>query len=239
MISGVRNRIGTAGLVVAIIALVAALGGGAYAASGGLTPQQKKQVKKIARTEAKKLVGTGPAGAPGATGPAGANGKDGTNGTNGKDGEDGEDGQTGFVEALPSNSSLTGTWGAADFGVEVPNLAEVSFPIPVNPAPTLIYVVKGGENAYKMEEGKPFPEPVLGKAEVEKLCPGNAAAPAAEPGFLCVFVGEQENADILTTKLPKWGIATPYGDLIPVALGLGGIDPEAGFIGGTWAVTAG
>jgi hypothetical protein len=90
-----------------------------------------------------------------------------------------------------------------------------------------------------MEEGKPFPEPVLGKAEVEKLCPGNAAAPAAEPGFLCVFVGEQENADILTTKLPKWGIATPYGDLIPVALGLGGIDPEAGFIGGTWAVTAG
>lgn len=237
MISGVRNRIGTAGLVVAVIALVAALGGAAYAASGGLTAQQKKQVKKIARTEAKKLVGTGPAGPAGAPGAAGANGKDGANGANGANGKEGKEGQTGFVEALPSESSLTGVWGAADFGKEAPDLAEVSFPIPVNPAPTLIYVVKGGENAYKMEAGQTEPGFVLGEEAVESLCPGDVAAPAAEPGFVCVFEGEAEHAEILAQKLPEWGVATPYGVLVPVALG-GFIEPEEGFISGTWAVKA-
>ena len=49
MISKLHNRLGTAGFVVAIIALVAALSGGAYAAQqANLSKQQKKEVKKIA-----------------------------------------------------------------------------------------------------------------------------------------------------------------------------------------------
>jgi hypothetical protein len=73
---------GKAGLTVAILALVMALVGGAYAA-GGLTKAQEKQVTKIAKKYAGK---------PGAPGTAGANG---TNGTSGKDGGSGQNGAPG------------------------------------------------------------------------------------------------------------------------------------------------
>jgi hypothetical protein len=100
MFTRLRRHLGTAGLLVAVVALVAALGGGAVAANsgggdatasakkkkakkaGGLNAKQKKQVKAIA----KGLVGTGPAGPAGPagpTGPAGANGSDGARGAAG------------------------------------------------------------------------------------------------------------------------------------------------------------
>jgi hypothetical protein len=88
MLERIRERVGTAGLIVSVIALVAALAGGAYAASGGLTGKQKKEVKAIA----KSFQGAGPTGAQGL---AGANGKDGTNGTNGGKGATGATGPTG------------------------------------------------------------------------------------------------------------------------------------------------
>jgi hypothetical protein len=49
MLSRLHNKVGTAGLVVAIVALVAALAGSAYAAKDVLTKQEKKQVEKIAK----------------------------------------------------------------------------------------------------------------------------------------------------------------------------------------------
>jgi len=94
-VRAVREPFGTSGLIVACVALIAALAGGAYAASGGLTAKQKKEVKKIAKQFAGKpgaTGATGPAGATGAkgdagaAGTAGANGTDGTNGTNGTNG---------------------------------------------------------------------------------------------------------------------------------------------------------
>jgi Collagen triple helix repeat (20 copies) len=96
-IRAIREPFGKAGLTVAILALVMALVGGAYAA-GGLTKSQEKQVKKIAKKYAGKA---GPAGAAGTNGTNGTNGKDGapgtagTNGTNGEPGEDGTDGADG------------------------------------------------------------------------------------------------------------------------------------------------
>ena len=82
MFSSFRDRFGTAGLVVAIMALVIALVGTAYAASK-LNSTQKKEVEKIA----KKFAGKpGAPGAPGAKGDTGAAGSNGSNGTNGKDG---------------------------------------------------------------------------------------------------------------------------------------------------------
>jgi hypothetical protein len=86
MFSKLHDRLGTAGLVVAIVALVAALAGTALAA-GGLTVQQEKQVKKIAKKYAGKPGATGATGAPGAAGLAGAPGKDGANGAPGADGK--------------------------------------------------------------------------------------------------------------------------------------------------------
>jgi hypothetical protein len=84
MLQRLRDRFGTAGLVVAIVALVAALAGTAIAA-GGLTAKQKKEVKKIA----KGFQGTGPAGPAGPQGPAGPGGKDGAAGAAGANGKDG------------------------------------------------------------------------------------------------------------------------------------------------------
>ena len=97
MFSPLRNRasrrlrepFGKAGLTVAVVALVFAMLGGAYAA-GGLTGKQKKEVKKIA----KSFQGTGPAGAQGPAGAAGAKGDAGSNGSNGSNGSDGADGES-------------------------------------------------------------------------------------------------------------------------------------------------
>jgi hypothetical protein len=97
MFSRIHSRLGTAGLIVAIVALVAALAGGAYAASG-LNKQQKKQVRSIAKSESKKwskkfsqqFAQPGPAGATGATGPAGPVGPAGAKGDNGNDGAAGK-----------------------------------------------------------------------------------------------------------------------------------------------------
>jgi hypothetical protein len=77
-----HERLGTAGFVLSLIAIVLALTGGAYAASK-LNGTQKKEVEKIA----KKFAGK--PGAPGAAGTAG------TNGTNGKDGAPGAPGAAG------------------------------------------------------------------------------------------------------------------------------------------------
>jgi hypothetical protein len=85
MLNRIRDRFGTAGLVVAVLALIAALTGTAIAA-GGLNALQKKQVKAIA----KSFQGTGPAGAAGPAGPAGANGARGDTGANGTNGANGK-----------------------------------------------------------------------------------------------------------------------------------------------------
>jgi hypothetical protein len=95
-LSKIHQRLGTAGFVISIVALVAALGGGAYAASGKLTGKQKKEVQKIAKQYAGKPGANGTNGTNGAPGPkgdtgsAGSNGTDGTNGAPGAPGTDGK-----------------------------------------------------------------------------------------------------------------------------------------------------
>lgn len=118
MISRIHNRLGTAGFVVAIVALVAALSGAAIAAGGGkLTPTQKKEVTKIAQKEAKKFPGpAGPAGAAGAAGPAGPAGPAGAAGKNGENGKPGKDGEDGVCSKAkpeciaPAGVTMTGDW---------------------------------------------------------------------------------------------------------------------------------
>jgi hypothetical protein len=107
MLTRFRERFGTAGVIVAVIALVAALGGTALAASGALTGKQKKEVEKIA----KKFQGTGPAGAQGPAGPAGAKGDTGDKGDAGSPGAKGES-----VTGTPIAAG--GTCGASVTGVK-------------------------------------------------------------------------------------------------------------------------
>lgn len=98
-----HERLGTAGFALAVIALVIALAGGAYAASGGLTSKQKKEVTKIAKKYAGKDGAPGAAGAPGANG---SNGKDGAPGAPGADGQDGADGVS--VTSTESANAIEG-----------------------------------------------------------------------------------------------------------------------------------
>jgi hypothetical protein len=84
-----HDRFGTAGVVIAVIALVAALGGTAIAAKGALTGKQKREVEKIAKKFAGKPGSPGPAGSNGTNGKDGPPGPNGTGGINGSNGADG------------------------------------------------------------------------------------------------------------------------------------------------------
>lgn len=74
------------GLTVAVIAMLVALTGGAFAAAGALNSTQKKEVKKIAKAEAKKFATAGPVGPAGAPGAKGDKGDQGAQGIAGKPG---------------------------------------------------------------------------------------------------------------------------------------------------------
>jgi hypothetical protein len=89
-IRAIREPFGKAGLTVAILALVLAMVGGAYAA-GALTRKQKKEVVKIAKRYAGK------------DGLAGAQGKEGKQGPTGQEGPPGP--STG-----PASGDLTGSY---------------------------------------------------------------------------------------------------------------------------------
>jgi hypothetical protein len=95
VISRIHQKLGTAGFIISIVALVAALGGGAYAASGGLNGKQKKEVEKIAKKYAGKPGANGATGATGPAGPAGAAGAKGEAGAKGDKGETGNAGGAG------------------------------------------------------------------------------------------------------------------------------------------------
>ena len=185
---------GKAGLIVAIVALVMALVGGAFAANGALTAKQKKEVKKIA----KSFQGTGPAGATGLQGPAGANGKDGANGAPGlqgapgPQGEPGEPGEEGSPwtagGTLPEGATLTGAY-AHNSSLEASNVAmgenefslqSIGFSIALEDAPEFVFVP--GVAGPGILEGHFGSNAGAG-------CPGVTAAgvPQAGPGKLCVY----------------------------------------------------
>jgi len=179
MSNRLREPFGKAGLIVAIVALVAATVGGAYAANhgkrhhkkknqAGLNAKQKKQVRNIAKTEAKKVGGKeGPAGPQGPKGDNGSNGSNGAKGDQGIQGPKGDTGNTGpkgdtgeagmCSEANPecklaSGATLTGVWGTGGGTI---SFLPISFPIRVSPAPTALapYSFAGLEMGAELEDG--------------------------------------------------------------------------------------
>lgn len=258
MFDRIHQKLGTASFIISIVALVAALGGGAYAASGGLNGKQKKEVEKIS----KKFAGKpGPMGSAGPAGPAGKNGADGTKGVNGSNGASGTsattehftgtghgctsggvvvksaspetaicNGQTGFTETLPAGKTETGTWV-----LQGEQFIPISFPIPIEP------------NSLS-EEGCEEPEgsrvkpcqvhfvPVVNGTETAQVkgCEGGTSLePAAEPGNFCLFQGEGAIAPTTAFTNPKQG-GVKFGG--PGLLFFG--EATAGFVTGSWAVTA-
>lgn len=247
MISRIHEKLGTAGFVISIVALFAALGGGAYAASGGLTAKQKKEVTKIAKQYAGKPGATGPAGPAGAAGAKGdpgaaGKGETGAPGTPGRNGEDGACSESNPTCLLPSGATLTGDWsfvarGAETFETEVGGTAtshtlgvtgaylEINFPLSVpsvadasNPPGTKFIAEKDYIGA-----GKP----------ATPDCPGTFSEPEAAPGKVCVYA--KAEGGVSGGPVASNYTANPKGGLIlemPLEAGV-----EA-FGYGSWAVTA-
>lgn len=215
-----RKRKPSPALVVAVIALVLAMGGIGYAAvkipkSSVGTKQLRNnavtsaKLKNNAVTSAKVKNGTltkadfkGQAvGSTGPTGPAGATGPTGS-----------------FGGKVPSGVTLTGVYGiryTASAGSEQ-QLAPISFPTPFATALTPHFI------------------PVAGPPQVS-VCPGNYVVPTAAPGQLCVYEAGATNHGGVTVQSADFGVSgITYGALVntnSVAAGIGGTN-------GTWAATA-
>jgi hypothetical protein len=210
MIHRIHRQLGSAGLVVAMMALIVAFAGSAFAAKKVFTKQQEKQIVKIAKKYAGKDGAPGVAGPQGPAGPAGAKGGSGALGPEGPEGEQGEPGLEGSPwtagGTLPSGESLYGNWAIGGLEVKGFVAGAISFGIPLEAVPTAVFV--------------PFGEDKSGEG-----CPGTAAAPSANSGKLCIYGGEVVLGTFNGAEPNKQGASfTMQGN------------PVVGI--GTWAVTA-
>ena len=216
-VRAIREPFGTAGLIVACIALVAALAGSAIAAGGALSGKQKKEVTKIA----KKF--SGKPGAPGATGPAGPKGATGTSGADGAPGGNGAPGSPGEAGmcsiskpqcVLAPEATLTGEWSfSAPDGGGPMGFSTISLPLQ---AATELRATGGGETIVWIApevESEEVRQGKGGEPYDTTDCPGSTAEPEAEPGFLCIYGKEAVNILDFVLKQPTkpWGIGTPLG----------------------------
>jgi Collagen triple helix repeat (20 copies) len=193
---------------VAVVALVFAMTGGAFAAKDYATGQATTSKQKTKRGPKGPK---GPKGARGAQGPQGLQGPKGDTGAQGPKGDTGDPWTAGGV--LPSGKSLGGTW-LAGIGAELAagkgaGGASISFGIPLPVAPEIIIVKQGKEGEEHAAE-----------------CPGNLGVPLAAPGKLCLYTAAEAGLELQSA------IPTPVGALLSYTG-----TPGTGE-GGTWAVTA-
>ncbi len=244
MLKAIRNRLHlTPATAIAVVALVLASSGGAYAAGKYLITSTKQISPKVLKSlkgaaGAKGVAGAagsaGPAGAVGGTGPAGSQGPAGPAGPTGKEGPAGKEGKegpagaSGFTKVLPSKETETGAWS-----VQKPEIVEgavvssISFAIPLAAALDKEHVFFVGAEASVPQ------------------CPGTVANPKANVGDLCVYEGPSpsglapsENGAIhdpsAESAFAEPGAARTGAVLLFVT------QPEesSGLAYGTWAVTA-
>ncbi|HEY2334833.1 MAG TPA: hypothetical protein VGH58_07505 [Solirubrobacterales bacterium] len=212
MLHRLKKQIGTAGLSLAIVALILAMAGGALAASGALTGKQKKEVEKIAKKFAGKAGPQGPAGPSGTKGDPGPEGREGSEGKPGKNGEKGTTGATGAA----GTTGLTGATGATGAtgepwtagGTLPPGATELGDWSFSASTPKIKVDVEGTTQEITINESgvkgafAPISFPIrfpfnikaahvhYGEQETEpfkKTCPGTTFKPTAEPGELCVY----------------------------------------------------
>jgi hypothetical protein len=259
--SRLREPFGKAGLSVAVIALVFAMLGGAYAATK-LNGTQKKEVEKIA----KKFQGTGPAGAAGPVGAKGDTGAKGDNGTAGSNGTsatttsfagvkgscteggvevksasptvnvcNGVKGANGTfsTEPLPKGETLTGVWAASTL-VTGESAGPLLIPIsfPIQVSPAPTADMQfEPSSTIGIVFKAGSPEADF---EFETHCPGSAANPEATEGYLCIYQGEvvHGGAPPLAPN-PLYEPASSHGVVAFMTF-----QSNGGYAKGSWAVTA-
>jgi hypothetical protein len=195
--SVVRGRLSYAN-VVATLALVFAMSGGAAYAASHFLITSTKQIKPSVLAQLKGRAGpAGPAGAAGVAGavgpagpagtgaqgpagPQGSVGPAGAEGEQGPKGEQGEPGPEGTIGAtLSAGKSERGTFVAAGL-VKTPfgevGVASISFVVPLPEAPAVHYVPNGTPEGSDPEG-----------------CSGTLSAPKAAPGNVCLFGSVEVN----------------------------------------------
>ncbi len=237
--------------VAVTLAMFFAISGGAYAASKYLITSTKQISPKVLKALQGKAGPAGKAGLTGPQGPAGLTGPAGKEGTPGKEGPigkgekgergelgpEGKAGTTGFTETLPPGKTEKGDWSVGEQrAADGVLLTAVSFNIPLESAPIPIYV----------KHGAPAPT----------HCTGSVSEPGAEPGYLCVFAGEEIKMvgggeiepglftpKICSTHKEQLGSSCTFSKADPAAADptgfmLTALAEETGLAYGTWAVTA-
>jgi len=232
--------------VTSTLALIVALGGtGAYAASkitsadigrgqvknanlanGAVTSAKVANGSLLARDFAQGQLRAGPSGATGAQGPAGPAGPAGSAGSAGSAGP-------ALPDVLPKGQTLRGSYSFSGFysGANLPHDAgpsdgQISFPIPLAAAPTVVLIRR---KQPQNQEGDPTAQ-----------CPGSVLNPQAAPGYLCVYESGMADNKALYAFSPYNGVngvATRFG------VGLYITEPQATTSDhrtskGSWAVTA-
>lgn len=254
MISRIHQKLGTAGFIISIVALVAALCGGAYAAGGGLTGKQKKEVTKIAKKYAGKPGATGaqgPAGTAGAKGDTGAKGEKGDTGSPGEPGANGKS-----IEAFPIASGQTACSGNGGTELEVEGSAEpeevcngspwtAGGTLPTGATETGTWSASGlqGAEVYvPISFAIPLGTELIGgkthvvPADGEGVCTGTAAAPKAPVGELCVY--KQAFSEVSLFGVVNISTAQTGTGKSGAFIALEGVTSSSQAYG-TWAVTGG
>lgn len=236
--------------VIATIALVFAMSGGAYAAKKYLitsTKQISPGVLKTLKGAAGKAgpagtagpagpagpVGTGSAGPTGPAGPAGPQSDKGIQGEKGEKGEKGIKGANGEPWAaggtLPVGSTETGAWSFGPVNSGVVFVPVASFTIPLAKAldETAVHFIN--------EHGKEEPEP--GKEVTSTACLGKTEDPKATSGNLCVYASTVENTATWSGAIENPSIigvpgASQAGAIMTLTQTTGEMNAR-----GTWAVT--
>ncbi len=254
---------GKAGLTVAVLALVVAMAGGAYAA-GGLTKTQEKQVTKIAKKYAGKPGAAGPTGPAGTAGAAGKNGTDGTNGgpgTNGKSvaigttapGCGARGGHTIEVagEAATKQNVCNGEEGKpwTELGVLPEGQAETGAwgftRLPVAPGFGGLQV----PISFPIPLASPLSETAAHIVGISQTGPpecegGTSEAPAAAPGNLCVYITFGENSAHLSGELEPADLTLASPETVAPGTGKVGVMlsgsslPEGAYGFGSWVLRA-
>lgn len=227
MLRALRKRIHVSpAMVIATMALVLAMTGGAYAAGKYLITSTKQISPKVLKSLQGKAGPAGPVGAAGAAGagtpgPAGPQGPQGNPGSNGSNGSNGTSATT---------ESFAGIKGACENGGVLVKSAGPEVPVcngkngttgftetlPSEKTETGAWSVSApASTEYNLVFTLSFSVPLsdaLGEANVHYVgedgngtsCPGSAAAPTAEPGNLCVY---QEFAEGVEVEAGGKGIA--------------------------------